>query len=63
MGPIPTKNGAKTGQPDCRYCRFCVPYSYIMGRSWRTDNHCTRQVVSFPEPCEMFEREPGADDE
>jgi hypothetical protein len=47
----------------CKHCRFCLPYSYIMGKSWRTDNHCTRQVVSFPEPCEMFEREPGADDE
>jgi hypothetical protein len=50
-------------EPVCKHCRFCLPYSYIMGKSWRTDNHCTRQVVSFPEPCEMFEREPGADDD
>jgi hypothetical protein len=62
LSHISTKNGAKTGQA-CRHCEHCEPYSFILGKHWQTENHCKQRVVSFPEPCPLFSRAPGSDDE
>lgn len=50
----------------CRHCTHCQPYSFYMPNvgtgNLRTENVCVKRVVSFPQPCESWEREPGADD-
>jgi hypothetical protein len=59
-------NGDTAGmrnEPKCRHCEHCEPYSFILGKHWQTENHCKQRVVSFPEPCPLFSRAPGSDDE
>ena len=47
----------------CRHCTHCQPQSFRMKGELRTENVCVLRVISFPEPCSSYQREPGADDE
>lgn len=49
--------------PKCRSCEFNLPIQFYLAREFRSELHCRKQMVTYPDAhsCPYYRREPGAD--